>query len=430
MPLDSQFSLSLELSKIIPFSSALNAASRGMLHLVREFQNSGSDVVTEYDLAEVFGRNFIAPRFASTFRTAVKTSISHRLSNIAELVLEAGAGPTVKRALNDSLYFPTVVQLSLLLWPHEVESLAKALAKAFEHRAPKPARNIPRIDLLRGTLECIRQQTSGFMWEFLFAAEEQRLSDILELTQPYDARPIPYVVLEPLLDALTAIQRIPDQYYLQVRTAQGTVTLVIWAHHVLGLTIEVRSSRGTLKIGKEEVKMSIDCRADCPSPEVILFNEANDITFRAVTELGEKDPVLEPICRHPLHGYGSRLIGLEIHDKSFSRDLVLHTVNSALRIAEECKAGQEKGGFDVRADSHVPSKEQIVEVSSILFPQFDVSLSELNSLAQETCMLRSDWNLATFPTAFTEYFSANRGSKKSIERLMKTLCHIILAFTM
>ncbi|KAL9118791.1 MAG: hypothetical protein Q9187_004654, partial [Circinaria calcarea] len=425
----SQFSLSLELSKVIPFGSTLTAASRGMLHLVRELQNSGSNIVTEEDLAEVFGRNFIAPHFASTFRTAVKTSAIYRFSEIAELVLEAGAGPTVRRAVKDSLYFPTVVQLSLLLWPHDINTLARALAKALEHRAPQGACSVPRIDALLGTLRCIRQQTSGFMWELLFAAEEQRLKDHLLLTAPFESRPIPYIILQSLLDALTAIQRMPDSYHLQVRTIQGIVTLVVWAHHVLGITLEVQSDHGVVKIGKDTTRMTIDCRSESSTPEVILFNEVQDLTFRAVADANE-DPMLDPDCRHPLHGYGSKTISLQFDDTSYARDLVLHVVNSTLRIAEESVAEQQREGLDVLGNIHTPSKQQIIAAASVLFPQYDISMSELDSLAQEICLLRSDWQIDKLPSALIKASPANIHSNKSLQRLAKDLSHLIFALSM
>ena len=429
MPLASQFSLSLELSKVIPFGSALSAASRGILHLVRELQNSGSNIITEEDLAEVFGRNFVEPHFASTFRTAVKTSTIYRFSEIAELVLEAGAGPTVQRAVEDSLYFPTVVQLSLLLWPHDITTLARALAKALEHRAPEGARNVPRIDALLGTLRCIRQQTSGFMWELLFAAEEQRLKDHLSLKAPFESRPIPYIVLQTLLDALTAVQRLSENYYLQVRTIQGIVTLVVWAHHVLGITLEVQSDHGVVKIGTDITRMTIDCRSECSTPEVILFNEVQDLTFRATADATE-DPLLDPDCRHPLYGYGSRTISLQFDDTSYARDLVLHAVNSALRIAEESAVEQQEEGYDILGNLHTPSKQQIMAVGGVLFPQYDISVSELDSLAREICILRSDWQTDKLPSALMKNHPWNIHSNKSMQRLAKNLVHLILTLSM
>lgn len=104
MAFTNQFSPSLELTKFLPGSAVVGLASRGLLHVMRELQNSGSDFITEGDLAEIFGRNRIEPRFASTFRTAVKHSAIHQVADLAELVIEYGAGPTVRRSLKEPAY--------------------------------------------------------------------------------------------------------------------------------------------------------------------------------------------------------------------------------------------------------------------------------------------------------------------------------------
>ena len=67
MPFDSQFSLSLELTKLIPFGPLANATGRGILQLARDLKKTGSDILVEEDLADVFGRNRIDSRFASSF---------------------------------------------------------------------------------------------------------------------------------------------------------------------------------------------------------------------------------------------------------------------------------------------------------------------------------------------------------------------------
>lgn len=120
MAMGSQFSLTLELTKLVPFGSLLNAAGHGLVRALREIQASGSDPFAEEDLAEVFGRNRLEPLFESTFRTAIKHSVIHHISSIAELVIEGGAGPTVRRSLKETGYFAMVVQLSLLTFTHEV----------------------------------------------------------------------------------------------------------------------------------------------------------------------------------------------------------------------------------------------------------------------------------------------------------------------
>ena len=65
--MDSQFSLSLELGSLVPLVRIVNVASKSLLGLVRSFKKSGSDIVTEHDLAAVFGRVRVEEAFARTF---------------------------------------------------------------------------------------------------------------------------------------------------------------------------------------------------------------------------------------------------------------------------------------------------------------------------------------------------------------------------
>ena len=85
MAITNQFSLSLELTKFLPGASLVSLAGRGLIQLMRELQTSGSDYITEGDLAEIFGRNRIDTRFASTLRTAVKHSANAVKTSHAEI---------------------------------------------------------------------------------------------------------------------------------------------------------------------------------------------------------------------------------------------------------------------------------------------------------------------------------------------------------
>ena len=143
--------------------------------------------------------------FASIFRTAVKYSAIHQVADIAELVIEARAGPTMRRSLKEPAYFSTAIQLSLLTWTHDLSTLAGSVAQVLERRAKDaetPA-TPPTYDALKGTLRACREQTSDFMWELFFSAVEKKLQPVsVGADKPYDARPLPIPVLQSLLDSL------------------------------------------------------------------------------------------------------------------------------------------------------------------------------------------------------------------------------------
>ena len=76
-PFSNQFSLSLELTRLVPLGLA---ASDAVMNLARSLRNSGSDIVIEEDLATVFGRRRISPHMTTSFRTLVARSDSSILS--------------------------------------------------------------------------------------------------------------------------------------------------------------------------------------------------------------------------------------------------------------------------------------------------------------------------------------------------------------
>src|SRR5438876_11760475 len=95
------FQLALDVTKLIPV--ALNAGSQ-LLALARDFRKSGSDLVVEADLAEIFGGAKILPQFEMSFREVVKVRQYIPLSHGCEIELQSGPGPTLSNALRDQRY--------------------------------------------------------------------------------------------------------------------------------------------------------------------------------------------------------------------------------------------------------------------------------------------------------------------------------------
>ncbi|KAL8753965.1 MAG: hypothetical protein Q9199_004682 [Rusavskia elegans] len=335
MVMGSQFSLSLELTKLVPFGSLVNAAGHGFVRLLREIQASGSDFIAEEDLAQVFGRNRVEPLFASTFRTAVKHSVIHEVSSIAELVFEGGAGPTVRRSLNEPAYFAMVVQLSVLTFTHELLSLTRSLSKAFERRSQGATEYVapPRYDALKGALRAIREQTCGFMWELVLSAVEKRLYPSIAWTDGslYTLRTIPTVILQGLLDSLTAVQHLPENTYLRISTQTGIPTIVVWAHQILGLSVKVDFEGQSLIFGNGPVSIYID--GDTRGPEIALLNETDDPFFQLVET--DADERLLPVRQHPLRDYGTQVIRLRDDNHDRERQLVHDVVTSCVSVARD-----------------------------------------------------------------------------------------------
>ncbi|KAK6439897.1 hypothetical protein LTR95_003895 [Oleoguttula sp. CCFEE 5521] len=101
MPFSSQFSLSIETTKLIPVSRVVTATATEILNYARHVQNSGSDVVTEEDLTKLLGKVLIDSKFANSFKNVINAK--SRVKALAGLImLHAGAGPTVLAAFKSN----------------------------------------------------------------------------------------------------------------------------------------------------------------------------------------------------------------------------------------------------------------------------------------------------------------------------------------
>ena len=441
MAMSRQFSLSLELTKLIPFGPLARLAGKGLVELLREVQGSGSDLVTEEDLSLIFGRNRIDARFERTFRTAVRHSVIHQVHHIAELVLEAGAGPTVRRSLREPVFFSTIVQLSLLTWSHEITSLARSLAQALERRAREQEtyKVPPRYDALKGTLRACREQTSGFMWELVLAAVANQIADILEVDSWYEARPMPMAILQALLDGLTAVQHLPENAFLRISTYTGIPTIVVWAHHVLGLPVVVQSSKGVVRFGEGREAVYIDADQTVDGRAIVasasLLNETKDLLF-TVGESRE-DVHLDPATRHAITGYGTRKIELDVRHPGELVGALVHVVTtSCLCIAnEEYSKNAMDPDIGYRGKTIYPSNDRIITVSNILFPGHEDVLEDIQNYSDYPCLVRADWKqnsvLPSFPPAMSRFLEKRPSYRlEAFEHLTFRLVHLVFVLSM
>ncbi|KAL8972134.1 MAG: hypothetical protein Q9183_000701 [Haloplaca sp. 2 TL-2023] len=389
MAMGSQFSLSLELTKLVPFGSLVNASGHGLVKLLRQIQASGSDFVTEQDLAEVFGRNRVDPLFASTFRTAVRQSLIHEISGIAEIVIEGGAGPTVRRSFNEPAYFAMVVQLSLLTYTHELITLTKALVKALERRAQGSTEYVapPGYDGLKGALRAIREQTCGFMWELVISAVENKLYPSFLWTDGsfYTLRLIPPNILQALLDSFTAVQHLPESTRLRINTPIGISTIVVWAHQVLGLTVKVNFDHKEHVFGAGSPSVFIDHETQ-HSPEIALLNETDDLYF-SLSEAHE-DVRLESVRRHPVKDYGTQMLRLQDDDLSRERDMIFAIVTSCIKLAQERTEARQKGVLETGRERLFPAVHRVVSVSKWLFASNEDVIDAIDVDSNLPCALR------------------------------------------
>ena len=391
--MDSQFSLSIELSKVVPLVPIVNVASKSLLDLVRSFKKSGSDIVTEHDLASILGRARIDAAFSRTFRNAVRTSTVHKLAGVAELVLEAGAGPTVRNAVDKAPFFSMVVQLSALLWAYEIKSLTQILSHAFAEQHVKDLEQLPSYSDILGTLRCIREQTCGFPWEPKYEAVEYTLLSDLKLSPSFDMRILPDYVFSTLIDALPAVQRWPEEHFVDIKLISGLSTVIIWAHDLLGLTVDVKCNDESRKFGNGKPNIFIDCSWSSElgpvTPRIAVLNKAKDVTFEPSVPDLSWQARLWPSGRYPLHGFGIKIFSSlsEAHVRELRNieDFVNIITSAAFRYGVNTAAETSQSTRSLM--TCVPSWTDILEAARLLFPGLTLQ-AEPRLLERDNLILR------------------------------------------
>ncbi|KAL8732452.1 MAG: hypothetical protein Q9181_003948 [Wetmoreana brouardii] len=270
MPLGTQFSLSVELAKILPVRDAVSYTAESLVQLVRSLKASGSDFLVEEDLATIFGRGKIDQGLEGQFHAAAKIHSISPLYGGSEIVLSTGPSPTVSRALKDRYYMSCIIQLSLLAWTHDEKSLAATLVDCMRIRyekqtpgaAPEPAYN----DILK-TLQVCSSQTSQFHWDMAIQHVKSKLKNSLHFFEHSGLRPnqcspamfLPTKILLGAMDYLYLVQSLPEDRFILMNRPRGLVPLIVWAHSILGLSVLVEGSPdGNVAFG------------DCRRPQVVI----------------------------------------------------------------------------------------------------------------------------------------------------------------
>ncbi|KAI4122401.1 MAG: hypothetical protein LQ347_006510, partial [Umbilicaria vellea] len=325
MPANIGLQISLELSKILPIRSVIDTVGSQILKLARDLRLSGSDLVVEEDLAEVFGRGQINPEFEAKFKDVVKIQNFVPLSKGSVISLESGPGPTMLHAFRDKRYFAMVIQMSLLAWMHRREDLASMLSQVmterFEMGVPG-ASSSPGVDGIIMTFAACSSQSSAFPWaHYVELVESQFRGSIINYYYHSDHLRLTRPVLLAAIDYLYLVQRFPEDRKITVSSAAGSITLIIWAHYILGLTVAVvePASETNLVFGDQQSPHMIitwplntigdenylewDAGRVDIQPEIRLLDSKMTVVLESTQE-AEGGRGIHAEERHPLANYG------------------------------------------------------------------------------------------------------------------------------
>ena len=410
MPVPAQFQIGLELTNIVnPLSQALS--SLGSLALVDAIKKAGSDAITEMKLASLIGRHRIDEVMKWHFRERVAQSDKNIISRYVDIVLESGAGPTVQEALKNPALFSMVVQLSVLAFAHEDESLANGIVEAIEIIVKDSGRDmeiVPDYVSLLGTIRACQQQTAAFRWTPLFEDVEWKIEKIVgegvrrtprsqsheskrqkiggvpfeSLSTPM-TRAIPFPVLQSLIMWLQSLQSFPEHRILHLKCHRGISTVVVWCHHVLGLTVSIKIWDIEFTFGQGNANILIE-GGDFQHSEASLMdpNEPNEPLFNLTKDANSSGVYYER--RAEFFGYGLKVLKNAVADTKDIEYCVHWMISQCVPIIDRdkmtrhCHATISSNEMDLQAQH-----QRLLKAGQFLFAMDNIDSDVLVNLRGE-----------------------------------------------
>jgi hypothetical protein len=380
MPFSSQFSLSLELTKLVPLNVVGGAIAKKIFQLARDLQNSGSGIIIEEDLANIFGKSRMNQGIERNFKTFVtREGASFTISE--EVILRDGPGPTVIRAVQEPQYLSTVIQLAFLTWTHEKSSLARAIAQALELRyaaAPDEfAASIPSQDAIFGVLQAIEEQSSTFTWNELL----QSVANHLNLSPTRMIETIPFMIFCGILDMFPYAQRFPEDRLVCIKTTKGVCALVTWAHYLLDMSVVVQFRNGredkdvNFGNGNPTIIIEVPPEKECLQPSLTLLEASKEPLLNLTS--GSDDMVIDASHKVRARGYAREMLGMVIPDMPQHAAIVeeMETITSAfawiicrhLVLEKTLSTSQATDSADADTKKCLVSSQQLLKAARFLF---------------------------------------------------------------
>ena len=315
-----QFQLALELSHVFSLGTLVQSTGTALLDFARDLRKTGSDIVVEEDLANIFGRCRVEKNLNDEFRKkVVKDAKIVPLYAGSQIDLASGPGPTVSRALRekDRKYLSTVIQFSLLGWTHDRTDLAASIVECISKRSMEIQTTSinPTFEDVLGTLDACSSQTSLFSWDKYIRYVETTIREKVSPDQLYVSggfiTGISPTVLLAFMDYLFIVQQLREDRVVMVRNQQGIIPIIVWAHCVLDLTVSVHiGENDRINFGNDSSPQVIimlsektDAELGLVRDEVLLLDREMDVILRCCPEDGETH--ISPQERHCLTNYGS-----------------------------------------------------------------------------------------------------------------------------
>ena len=343
MPFTTGLQISLELAKAFPISSVTENIGSKVLQYARALRVSGSDIVVEADLAEVFGRGKIVHELEQNFRKVVKVQRFTSLRDGCEISLDSGAGPTILHSFRDNGYSSAIIQLSFLGWTHDRSSLATAIDQAMVKRfemGVAGASASPGYEGILKTLAACSSQSAAFAWSHYIQSVSNKLQESIPgYHYSQDLLRLSPAALMGAMDYLYVVQQLRESRKIMISNAMGSITFVIWAHYILGLNVLITTEvPSTITFGDEKnphvlivwSKMNTHSALMFPVPDrleqklqpsIQLLDEDMSVVLDSAPDPERwRDITVDP--RYPLLGYGATYL-----HRMFNTDVITNNVD-------------------------------------------------------------------------------------------------------
>ncbi|EDP47955.1 hypothetical protein KXX50_006269 [Aspergillus fumigatus] len=137
---------------------------------------------------------------------------------------------------------------------------------------------------------------------------------------------IPRVIFEGLLGMLPLVQHMPD-HFVDIRTESGLCSIIVWAHHILGLSVLVKTKSERpyqdvrFGLAPEQVVVEFDPDHTWKDNTITLLSSAGEELLSLKPEPDEEK--IQSSLKRPARGYAERILRKEFNDEEQVERLVI-----------------------------------------------------------------------------------------------------------
>ena len=260
---------------------------------------------------------------------------------------------------------------------HQIDSLARALALAYERRNYGATMSdgfpTPSQDDIGKVVRAIQEQSSGFAWTTLL----RHVTSELQIGYEEIAEGLPSFLVGSIVEMFPAVQSLSEDRYIVVEGDQGLSCLVVWAHYVLGLTVLVKLKNETeTRFGSGIESLVVDASKAGEQASVALMDSAaGDILFRV--QAADADFAIDPSPTFTVRTVA--LVSLQepcFHDAALIEEMKLIITSLTLIISEHLVASKIGREFLFR---HSSNRRKILDAAMLVFGLSEVQIGCLAS---------------------------------------------------